>query len=155
MPKRGAIEFKISRREMDRVTKNMGKYGDGVRRRLKHAVEDTLLAVQREAVRLVPVKRGNLKRTIRPDKIGSYEGRILVGGQNDVDYASDIEYGTKAHTIEPVNATILRFKVGGQIVWAKKVNHPGTAAQPFMAPAAESQRQPHIDRVVRALRPNA
>lgn len=33
--------------------------------------------------------------------------------------------GTTAHTIRPRNKKALRFRVGGRIVFAKVVNHPG------------------------------
>jgi hypothetical protein len=32
---------------------------------------------------------------------------------------------------------MLRFRVGGSIVFARYVNHPGTVAMPFMQPAAD------------------
>lgn len=44
--------------------------------------------------------------------------------------------GTDPHVIEPVHAKALRFTVGGAVVFAVKVNHPGTAANPFLTDAA-------------------
>lgn len=46
-----------------------------------------------------------------------------------------IESGTAAHIIEPSRARVLAFTVGGDRIFAKRVNHPGTEAKPFMAPA--------------------
>ena len=37
--------------------------------------------------------------------------------------------------IEPRNAVALRFMVNGQETFAKRVQHPGTQAMPFMGPA--------------------
>ncbi len=39
------------------------------------------------------------------------------------------ETGTRPHTIVPVRAMALRFKVGGVVVYTKRVNHPGTQPQ--------------------------
>lgn len=40
--------------------------------------------------------------------------------------------GTRPHIIRPKNKQVLRFRVGGQVVFAKVVHHPGTRAQPFL-----------------------
>ena len=40
--------------------------------------------------------------------------------------------GTKPHIIRPKNAKALAFKIGGRVVFAKVVHHPGTKAQPFL-----------------------
>jgi hypothetical protein len=62
---------------------------------------------------------------------------------NYTPYGAYIEYGTKAHDIRPKRAKALRFMVGhhaivgGEIVFAKRVRHPGTDPMPFMGPASE------------------
>jgi hypothetical protein len=84
---------------------------------------------------------------------------------NYTPYGAYVEYGTKPHKIWPKAAhrmigpvrngqnrratgrgphehivgrgLFLRFRVGGKIVFARMVNHPGTAPLPFMYPAAE------------------
>ena len=48
---------------------------------------------------------------------------------NPVEYAPYIEEGTRPHKIRARNAKYLRFVVGGQVVYAKEVHHPGTKAQ--------------------------
>lgn len=44
--------------------------------------------------------------------------------------------GTRAHVIEPKRATVLRFKVGGATVFARRVQHPGTKPNRFLIDAA-------------------
>lgn len=44
--------------------------------------------------------------------------------------------GTPPHVIEPRRAKALRFTVGGAVVFAVKVNHPGTRPNPFLTDAA-------------------
>lgn len=57
---------------------------------------------------------------------------------NYTPYAAYVEYGTKPHKIYPKAAGgVLRFRVGGAIVFARYVSHPGGRAFPFMFPAAE------------------
>lgn len=49
-----------------------------------------------------------------------------------------IEEGTRAHIIKAKKANFLRFYgKDGKPVFVKKVNHPGTKASPFMAPALD------------------
>ncbi len=46
--------------------------------------------------------------------------------------------GTKAHEIRPRKAKRLRFQVGGQTVFAKGVQHPGTRPDGFFDRGAEA-----------------
>ena len=46
-------------------------------------------------------------------------------------YAPYVEFGTKPHTIVPVNKRVLANKQTGQI-FGTRVNHPGSAPNPFM-----------------------
>lgn len=39
-----------------------------------------------------------------------------------------LEYGSKAHTITPKQRIVLRFEVGGKVIFTKRVKHPGTKA---------------------------
>lgn len=84
---------------------------------------------------------------------------------NYTPYGAYVEYGTKAHRIYPKaqhgligptregqtrratgkgphehivgRGIALRFRIGGSIVFARYVDHPGSRALPFMQPAAE------------------
>lgn len=66
------------------------------------------------------------------------EGQDGVVGTR-VEYARIHELGgkTKPHVIEPRRAKVLAFKIGGEMRFAKRVNHPGSRipARPSMAPA--------------------
>ena len=75
---------------------------------------------------------GRLRASIRaePPRIFSLRGSVTVG--SDVEYAGFVNDGTRPHQIRPVRAQALRFRVGGRIVYAKVVNHPGTRARPFL-----------------------
>jgi hypothetical protein len=49
--------------------------------------------------------------------------------------------GTSPHDIYPSNAQALRFEVGGDVVFAAVVHHPGTAPDPFLDKAYERTRE--------------
>lgn len=51
---------------------------------------------------------------------------------SDLEYARFVNDGTAPHQIRPTRARALRFRVGGRIVFARVVNHPGTRARPFL-----------------------
>jgi hypothetical protein len=55
-------------------------------------------------------------------------------------YAVFIEKGTGPHIIEPVNASCLAFESSSGVVFTKKVFHPGTKANPFVARTAAEVR---------------
>lgn len=46
--------------------------------------------------------------------------------------------GTSPHVIRPVRARMLRFTVGGRVVFASIVQHPGTKANPYLVDAARA-----------------
>lgn len=87
-------------------------------------------AVQETAVLNAPRKTGVYQRSIE------YDGdKTVIANAN---YSADIEYGTNAHEIKPVNAQALHFKQNGKDVFYKKVNHPGTQPNPIMRMAART-----------------
>ncbi len=127
---------RIERREIAQLTVNFNRYSRRARKAVQEAVEDTTVAVHAHAVSHVAVDRGDLKRDI-DYKIGKLSG-IVFAGSEEVPYAAHVEYGTSPHIIEPVDSNLLVFKnSAGEKVFATRVNHPGTAAQPFMRPAAK------------------
>lgn len=81
---------------------------------------------------LAPVDTGRLRSSIRadPPRVFSLRGSVKVG--SDVEYAGFVNDGTAPHVIRPRTKQVLRFRVGGRIVYAKVVNHPGTRANPFL-----------------------
>lgn len=57
--------------------------------------------------------------------------QVTIG--SDVEYAALVNDGTRPHVIRPRRADgVLRFRVGGRVVYARVVNHPGTRARPFL-----------------------
>ncbi|MFA5711470.1 hypothetical protein [Mycolicibacterium sp.] len=86
----------------------------------------------------VPVKTGNLGRSIREGEI-KMVGPFRVEGSVEAtaDYAAAVHEGSRPYVIRPRKAKALRFQVGGRTVFAARVNHPGVRARPFLRNAAE------------------
>lgn len=109
---------------------------------LNKAIKQSILFIAGESAKRAPVKTGNLRAShFRPE---SLEFRNLYGKlQPSPKYAIFVHDGTKPHIIEPSTAKALFWKNASHPV--KRVNHPGTVANPFLRNAVDaSQRQ--VDR---------
>lgn len=87
-----------------------------------------------QARRTVRVRSGDTRDSIMVVKSFSWRGpqwRVVV---NDP-VGQYLELGTRAHKIRARNAKVLRFEIGGRVIYAKEVNHPGTKATHFLANA--------------------
>ena len=78
-------------------------------------------------------KTGGLKKSIRQRRLGPLSFTVEAGAP----CAVFVERGTRPHEIRPVRARALRFEVGGGVVFARLVRHPGTKPQWFMRRAVE------------------
>lgn len=81
---------------------------------------------------LAPVDTGRMRASIEGqlNRTWTLRPRFTVG--SNVEYAPYVHDGTRPHVIRPRNAQALRFQVGGRVVYARVVNHPGTRARPFL-----------------------
>lgn len=87
----------------------------------------------------VPVKTGNLGRSIQEDPI-VFSGpfRLKTGVTATADYAAAVELGSKPHVIRAKNGQFLKFPGrDGKPVFIREVNHPGTRPRPFLRNAAD------------------
>lgn len=87
---------------------------------------------------------GALREGLAPRSVEIPDG-VSLQTVSDRPYAKYVIGGTGPHLIEARTARALRFWVeGGDIVFAKRVNHPGTAPNPFYREAKDE-----IDAIVR------
>lgn len=105
---------------------------DDITEAIDAGVELTAVQVEGSAKENAPVDTGALRASIRFEQIST--ARYIVG--SSIDYADDVEFGTSPHVITPDEAEALRFPgEDGEPVFAMRVEHPGTPAQPFLRPA--------------------
>jgi len=112
----------------------------------KDIIEKTKLVLFNSMVKMhelaniyVPVDTGRLKTSIKLfPSIPGAKSYVLADG---VTYGIDVEFGTAPHIIRPRTKKALKFKSGGKDVFAKKVKHPGTPAQPFFRPALDQVKK--------------
>lgn len=81
---------------------------------------------------LCPVDTGRLRASIKGQLSRTWTLRPQYTISTDVEYAPYVHDGTRPHVIRPKNASVLRFEIGGRVVYARVVHHPGTRARPFI-----------------------
>lgn len=82
---------------------------------------------------LCPVDTGRLRASLRGRLTRTWTLRPQYVIDTNVEYASFVHDGTAPHQIrQRPGGPVLRFMVGGRVVYARVVNHPGTAAKPFL-----------------------
>lgn len=93
------------------------------------------------AQRGVGVRTGRLLLTIRrgPHEVGPRGPHrdVIAGRRGITNYLGDHMYGTPRHVIRPRRKRALRFTSGGAVIFARRVNHPGTRANPFLTRALD------------------
>lgn len=96
-------------------------------------MERRLRRVEAEAIRLAPGSmKAGIRVSIQRGPGGDFRGVIRSTHPASI-YVLN---GTRPHRIFPRRpGGVLRFTVGGRVVYARYVNHPGTKAQPFLQQA--------------------
>lgn len=89
--------------------------------------------VYRAAVREAPRgSTGDLRRSLRTTTRLTFRGWAARVG-SDLDYAKFVHDGTRKHVIRPrPPRKALRFTIDGSVVFAARVNHPGTKPNRFL-----------------------
>lgn len=125
-------------RSTGRFDLNPGLLGAAVRPILQERAQRVTRRIATQARVDVPVKTGNLGRSIREDPI-VFSGpfRVDTGVTAHAPYAAAVHEGSRPHIIRARNASVLHFKIGGRDIFVPEVRHPGTRARPFLRNAAE------------------
>jgi len=95
-------------------------------RKMNLAINEIAILLTQELAQACPVDTGYLKNSISY-KIENDTIVIYMA-----DYADYVEFGTPPHLIKAKNKKALHWKDGNKDVFAKQVNHPGTAPNPFI-----------------------
>jgi hypothetical protein len=81
---------------------------------------------------------GALQRATQARVIRSGKRTLIVRVSNKKAYAAAIDRGSRAHVIRARSGKALRFQAGGQTLYRRSVNHPGTRAYRFLYRATNS-----------------
>ena len=117
---------------MARVRLDRAQLNRTIRGASRRELETAARQVMNRAKVLAPVDTGRLRASIRIESRRLLTLRSVYTIGSDVSYAAYVNDGTRPHTIRPRTAKALRFVVGGRVVYAKVVHHPGTRARPFL-----------------------
>lgn len=82
-------------------------------------------------------RTGKLIQATKHKVIRTRRGHVLRI-RNTRPYAKALEHGSKPHLIRPKKRSALRFSVGGKLVFAKRVMHPGTKPTRFLFRATQA-----------------
>jgi len=109
--------------------------------KLKKKLRSIGFQIEREAKGNAPVDTGRLRASITT-KLTERNGIPMVKVGTNVEYAPYVEFGTQPHVITPDTKEALQWTdpETGEPVFAKKVEHPGIEAQPFLLPAVDTVR---------------
>ena len=110
--------------------------GEGLTRKLGGALSEAALYGERAVVGFTPVKTGALRASVKASQTAPLGWKIA----SPLTYAPAVEAGSKAHVIRPKNGRLLRFAVGGNVVYARQVRHPGTKGRRMFAQGADKLR---------------
>lgn len=105
-----------------------------------------MVKVSATVIRTTPRHTGRLVSTVVTesglDGVKPYE-QLTIGKDGETDYLGYILNGTPAHLITALNNRPnphLRFVMGGIVVFAHQVRHPGTRANNFLVKALDQAK---------------
>lgn len=77
------------------------------------------------------LRTGDLRKRmyIAHRRVGAFQ-EVTVGSKSKHAYLH--HEGTKPHQILPANGRVIRLNIGGRVVYAHKVAHPGTKPNPYL-----------------------
>ena len=108
--------------------------GPGADKLMRSTARQTLSTAQMRS----PVDTGQLRMSHRIGNTVATSRNIKTEINVDKEYAIPVHEGTAARVIRPRNAKALRFVVGGNVVFATRVNMPARAGRPWLFNALQS-----------------
>ena len=149
-------------KDISKLSAYLDKFTKQVIENVTKAQQETAQKVWEDVVNNAPMDTGNYVSSIQvspTEKKGNTirteiytDATVSTLGGKTYNLGYLLENGTSPHLIEPVNAKMLHFIIGGQDIFAKRVNHPGTVAQPHFKPALEKNESLYKENIARAVK---
>ena len=142
------LEIKMKVEGLEEIKEGVRKFPVQGLNEIGNALKKSVLQVQNEAMKRAPVNKsfggGNLRQSIKT-RFGRLWGEVYSGAK----YAVYVHEGTRPHVIEVVNKKVLANSRTGQF-FGRKVNHPGTLANPFLLKAVQACKDKIQDNFTKA-----
>jgi hypothetical protein len=103
---------------------------------VRELVTGTTRRILNRSAALCPVDTGRL-RASGSMRVGAFGSQVRGEVEYDADYALMVHDGTPPHVIRARRGQVLRFTVGGRVIYVRQVRHPGTRPRPFLATALQ------------------
>lgn len=125
-------KVELKTRGMTALVRSDETLADATLRWLEASGQETAFLMKK----IAPKRSGNLA-----DSIGwlMQEPVVIIGPE--AEYAEPVEVGSRPHIIKAKVGGTLAFEIGGNMVFAKSVQHPGFAGRYYAAQTAEEAPQ--------------
>ena len=142
------MEFRVDYSDVQRFNVQIGRKLIEFPNQVKEAIRKSTLSIKRQAITNLTnngsVQTGHLRRSIK-HKVSANEGIVSANTK----YAEGVEKGTKPHIIRAKKKKALYWQGANHPV--KVVNHPGSAAKPYLIPALEAEQPKFIQNLKEAI----
>lgn len=115
---------------------------------LRSSLSAGATVIKNEAKKLVPVRDGGLKKSIRVSSKATKKGQVTATAKATAPHAHLVEFGTKPHLIAAQNRSL---EIGGQLV-GPVVHHPGAKPHPFMRRAMDTKTKEALTAVANRIK---
>jgi hypothetical protein len=149
-------------RDLKELVKDLDKIQNKITNELIKAQQDTAKIVCEDVKVLAPKDTGEYANSIKVSETkvdGSkietdiYTDFIVSSKSNGKSYNLGylLENGYAPHFIFPVDASVLKFEIGGKTIFSKYVLHPGFVGSPHFAPALNKNKSEYDNQIGKAL----
>jgi HK97 gp10 family phage protein len=119
--------FNVQVKNLDKLTRSLEKYPKESEPILQRAIDASNAVLAKHTIKgNVPWRTGNLVQSFR-----FASARLRASWFPTASYAKFVHDGTSPHTIEVKSRRVLANTDTGEI-FGRRVQHPGTKAQPFL-----------------------